>query len=65
MLLFKSFIVLTRALRNGGQQMSARMSDIGGGGIWSFLIIGGGTCPSSMVHGEKERGGRELSFLTA
>ncbi len=48
--------------------MSARISDIGGD-IWPFLIIGGESeGQSSMVHGEKERGGgdgRELSFLTA
>ncbi len=35
MLLFKAFfMILTRALHNGGQQMGAR--------IWQFLIIGGG-----------------------
>ncbi len=43
MLLFKAiFIILTRALHNGGQQMGARISKMGGGGIWQFLIIGGG-----------------------
>ncbi len=39
--------------------MSARMSDIGGGGHLVISNYWGGTCPSSMVHGEKERGGGE------
>ncbi len=50
MLLLKLFfVILTRALRNGGQQISARISNIGGD-IWPFLIIGGDLSPSmSMV----------------
>ncbi len=38
--------------------MSARMSDIGGGDIWSFLIIGGGLVRVQWCMGKKRGGGR-------
>ncbi len=42
--------------------MSARMSDIGGGGIWSFLIIGGGLVRVQWCMGKKRGGGERVEL---